>query len=472
MNFGFDNGPHIKDKAHTSKIMFHLFISLIPIILFAIYKNGILPYMGGYTNLYGALKPLLMIILGLSTSLLVELLYLKFALKIKEKLWQRLKESYAMFPGLFLVLALPINTPLWLIILGSLVATLIGKLLFGGFGFNIFNPALVGAIFVASSYGSVIGTYLNSMELDTLAGATPLTNLGSIDYVGTWSSIVEPFGHLRDFIFGFIPGSLGETSKILIFISFVYLAITKVIKWIIPVSYIAIVFIMTSIIGYMNNMDIWYAFFNIFSGGLMFGAVFMATDPVTSPTTRIGQVLFGLGLGILTVIFRYLTPYPEGVLTSILTMNMLVYIIDRIGAKAKFKSQYRYIPICVLLIIIASLSLYIGNSLKKTTEEDDKYKIVDVRESDNQTIYDVTQKGFHGLIKATITIANDKIVLVSVTSQSETYWTQMSNDNYLNKLITDQANLDNVDAYSGATITSNALKDMIKKTLKAYEDRQ
>lgn len=474
MKFGFDNGPHLKDIDSTNKIMRRLSVVLVTIMLFAIYKNGILPFAQGYTNFYGAIKPIIMLILGVLTSIATELLYFRFILKKEGKdLTQQFKESSAMFPGIFLVLCLPINTPLWVVILGAFVATFIGKLLFGGFGYNIFNPALVGVIFVITSYGALItshGGYLNPLELDTIAGATPLSNASMLGHIGTWSQLIEPYGNLWDFFLGFIPGSLGETSKLIIILGFLYLTFTKVIKWIIPVCYVGVVFIMTAIVGYMNDLTLLYALFNILSGGLIFGAVLMATDPVTSPTTHTGQILYGLGLGLLTVLFRYLTPYPEGVLTAILTMNMLVFIIDKIGAKSIFKKAYSYISISLLGVIILGLSIYIGNDVKKETEPvDTKFKIIEVKKSGSKTICDVTQVGFHGLIKATITIDNNNIIDINITSQEESYWSEVEANGYLDKLISNQDNLDKVDTISGATITSNALKSMIKKTLANYE---
>lgn len=475
MNFGFDKGPHLKDKDHTSKIMSRLLLSLTPIIIFAVYKNGVLPYIEGYTGLFGMLRPLIMILLGGLTSIVVEIIYYRFLLKNKDNFINKVKTSYALFPGLFLALTLPINTPIWLVILGSAVATFIGKLLFGGLGHNIFNPALVGSLFVIASYGALISTsggYLNPMEIDTLAGATPLTNLSNNNYITTLSELIKPYGSLKDFFFGFIPGSLGETSKILILLSFLFLTITKVVKWIIPVSYILVVFVMTYIIGTINNMDILYPLFHILSGGLLFGAVFMATDPITSPTTKIGQIIFGLGLGLLTVIFRFLTPYPEGVLTSILTMNMLVMIIDRIGAKAKFKRNYRKLPITILLILIITLSVYIGYSLKKEpNNQDDRFSIIDVQAIDNEVTYEVTQKGFKGLIKAKVTIEDDVIVNIDIISQSESYWIEIENTDYISKLITNQDTLKDVDAIGGVTISSNALKSMVENVLIDYEAR-
>ena len=475
MEYGFDNGPHLKDRDNTSKIMFRLFLALLPIMLFSIYKNGIAPYIDGYTNLYGALKPLLMLIFGIGTSIITEIIYFRFILKKKGDITKNLRESYAIFPGLFFVLTIPLNTPLWIIIIGAFVATFIGKLLFGGLGYNIFNPALVGSIFVIACYGALIGSkggYLNAMELDTIAGATPLSSLGNINYVGSFSQIVSPFGNFFDFLFGFIPGSFGETSKLLIILAFVFLVITKVIKWIIPVTYIFVVFIMTYIIGGINDMGVWYPLFNIMSGGLLFGAVFMATDPVTSPTTKMGQVLFGLCLGMLTVVFRFLTPYPEGVLTAILTMNMLVIILDRIGAKSRFVNTYRFIPISIIILLIVSLSIYIGNDIKPSLNlVDERFNIIDVKKSGNEIVYEVTQKGFKGLIESEITIRSGNIISIDVTSQHETYWSEIENHGYIDKLVDNQDNLNNVDAVSGATISSNSLKNMVNKILEDYKDR-
>jgi uncharacterized protein with FMN-binding domain len=199
----------------------------------------------------------------------------------------------------------------------------------------------------------------------------------------------------------------------------------------------------------------------------------MATDPVTSPLTKTGQVLYGLGLGLLTVIFRFLTPYPEGVLTAILTMNMLVFVIDRIGARAKFKIQYKIVPIVIMLLMIVGLGFYIGNGIKpSTTPVDNKFKIINVKESGNQTIYTVSQKGFHGPIDATLTIENNKITSINITSQAETYWTEIENQNYLNTLISNQDKLSEVDTISGATVSSTALKSMVQKVLADYEVRK
>lgn len=474
MKFGYDSGPHIKSTDNTAKIMKRLLLALLPIIIFSIYKNGILPYMDGSTNILGAIKPLMMIIFAILTSVLTELIFIKFILKKKSNVIKELEKSFSIFPGLFLALVMPINSPLWIIILGAFIATFIGKLLFGGFGFNVFNPALVGVVFVFASYGSLIalnGGYLNPSEMDAIASATPLSNLANLNHVGSYSSIVSQYGNIWNYLFGFIPGALGETPKILIIISFIYLAITKTIKWIIPVIYVGVVFIMTYIIGSIMGFDIWYPLVQILSGGLLFGAVFMATDPVTSPTSRTGQILFGLCLGLLTVIFRFTTSFPEGVLTAILTMNMLVIIIDKIGAKASFNKKYLYIPLIIILGLILSTSIYIGKDLSTTSKVDNDYKILDVKKINDETIYNVTQKGFHGLIEAKITFDDTKIIKIDITKQNESLWNMLNDNNYLHNIIEEQSNLSNVDTVSGATITSNSIKSMIDKTVKDFGGR-
>lgn len=466
-------GPYMKSKNSTNKMMMRLVISLIPIVLFSIYKNGILPYYHHKTNLFGLYYPLLFILIPTFATTLFEGLYAKIFLKEKN-LKKYLINSYSFIPGLFLGLILPINTPISIVILGSLVASILGKMLFGGFGNNIFNPALIGRLFIISTYAIVItnsGGYLNSYEVDTISKATPLSNVATVTGIGSYETLVEPYGSLTDFFFGTIPGAVGETSALLCIIAFIYLTITKTIKWRIPVFYISTVFIMTLLIGSINGVGIWYPLFQIFSGGLMFGAVFMATDPVTSPTTKIGQIIYGLSLGILTVIFRYLTPYPEGVLTSILTMNMLVFIIDKIGLKAKMDYKKAILPLIFLAILIIELPISISTRYKVEDVGDPNFNIISSKEENNNVIYVVTQKGYVGDIKAQITINSSKITSLEILEQNESFYQKIVDANYINKLVNEQNNIDNVDTVSGATITSSAIKKMVINTLEDYGEK-
>lgn len=472
MKFLKENGPHIKSEDTTSKIMTRFLIALAPIVCFAIFKNSVLVYYYSEATIIEALHPVFMIISAIFTSFLSELLYFRLVLKknCRESLFE-INRSFTIIPGLLLALVLPPNVPIWLVIFGTFCANVLGKMLYGGFGQNIFNPALIGYLIIGASYSSLIGSSLNLYEIDTLAGATPLSNLASTGYYGTYENIVGSFGTLMNFFSGTIPGSLGETSKLLIIIAFIYLTITKTIKWRIPVAYISISFFMAIIIGHNIESGIWYSLFHILSGGLLFGAVFMATDPVTSPLTPIGQTFYGISLGILTIALRFLTPYPEGVMTSILFMNMLVPLFDKIGVYFKYNFRKIWIIVITFVLVTALLIFNISNNInysknkKPTSELDDKVTIVKVNTESDRTIYSVTSKAW-GVIKANVEVINGEIKSIVITdSSSETQWSEIEKNDYVNKVIANQNNIDNLDAVSGSTFSSNGIKNIVKKII-------
>lgn len=353
-------------KYGTDIVMRDFFIALLPLIIFAWVKNGLLPYLNvDNVSFWTMIKPLVFIFMGGFTSWLLEFVAYKFFLKEKDPL-KKVKNSFAPITGLILAMMLSVNTPIWVLIIGCFFATVIGKLLFGGFGYNIFNPALVGYLFISVAYYGVIsknGGYANPAEIEILAGATPMTNFAS-NPVASIDVLVGSYGSLWDFFLGTIPGSLAETSALLCVVSFIYLVIRKVINWRVPVIYVGTVFVLMYIIGAFNGyaLDLRYALFGILSGGLMFGAVFMATEPVTTPKNPNGKVIFALFLGVLTVLFRYNGNMPEGVATSIITMNLFTVIIDRISAKTRVESKPRkialtYSIIALMLIAISSYSV-------------------------------------------------------------------------------------------------------------------
>ena len=408
------------------------------------------------------------------TSFLTEMLYASLFLKVDAIKY--VKNSFSIFPGLFLGLIMPLNTPFSMLILGAFIATMIGKLLFGGFGNNIFNPALVGRLFIITAYAITFGKYIyhNSYELDTITSATPLTNASTIEGIGNYQTLIKPYGSLLNFFIGTIPGTVGETSALLCIIAFIYLTVTKTIKWRIPVFYILTVFIMSLIIGAFNDLERTYPLFQILSGGLMFGAVFMATDPVTSPTTFTGQVLYGISLGLLTITFRHLTPYPEGVLTSILTMNMLVFLIDKIGVKARFnmKSSIPYFVVLGCLILFVSIYIGISNRISSNIQSDPNYQIYS-KTIDHDTItYIVGEKGYSSVLKAKIVITNNKVSTYEILEQNDSYYQKINQSNYIETLIQNQNNLSEVDTVAGATFTSNGLKKMLINTLEDYKNNK
>lgn len=459
-------GPYIKSGNSTNKMMSRVIIALFPIILFSFYKNGILCYDG--ENIYTLFKPLIMIGFPCLCTFLFETVYLYF--KTDEKLIDIIRSNYSYMPGLFLGLILPINTPLPIILVGSLISVFIGKVLFGGFGQNIFNPALIGRLFIITMYALTInsmGGYLNSSELDAVTSATPLTNANLIEGIGTYNDLVMPYGGLKYFLLGFIPGCLGETPKLLILLAFIYLTVTKTIEWRIPVFYVGTVFISTFFIAYMNNTGIWYPIFEVLSGGLLFGAVFMATDPVTSPISKYGQVLYGICLGILTVTLRYLTNYPEAVLTSILTMNLLIPIIEDMSINSNFKKYKRILPILVLIIILGLVTYRVGNKFKESSV-DKNFEILEKETKGSLTKYVVTQVGYSSKLKIKIEIKDDEVISLEYLDYNDSFFSKVLDSNYNEVLIDNQDNLSDCDTVSGATISSTAVKKALINTLKDY----
>lgn len=470
--FKVKRGNHIKSNNSTKKMMYYVLYSLIPIIIFSFYKNGILPVIKNSANASYILKPLIIIIVPVVISILTEYIYYLIR-KDKKSFDYLFNDSFAILPGLFLGLIIPINTPIWLVIIGAILASL-SKMLFGGLGKNIFNPALVGGLIIiifSSSYIGKLGGYLNSYEVEAISGATPLANLSSVSYAGTYEEIVSPYGSLLSMFIGNIPGSIGETSTLLCIMAFVYLVINKVLKWRITVSYVLTAFLMFLIIGLTNNLGLWYPVFCLLSGSIIFGSVFMATDPVTSPITKHGQIIGGIFLGILTVSIRYLTSFPEGVLISILIFNLLTILINKFSMKYS-SNLYKILSIVIVVVIGLILTIVISKKVdyNPNSNIDENFKVTDVVNEGSNKVYYVTSRGYTGKtsIKSKITMNNNIVIKFEIVSSKESYHSMIENSNYIDEIVTNQNNLDNLDVVSGATYTSNYLKEIITK-IKEYD---
>ena len=214
--------------------------------------------------------------------------------------------------GLLLGMNLPANVPLWQCVVGSLFAIVVVKCLFGGIGCNLVNPAITARVFMLVAFGS-LATPAFPAVVDTVSGATPLSAEGTVSY------------SLTDLFLGLRGGAIGETCGAALLVGFVYLLLRRVITWHIPVSFVGCVYVLSF---FLEGMDALAALKLILSGGLLLGAVFMATDYVTSPATAAGKIVFGIGAGALTVLIRHWGVYPEGVSFAILLMNILNPYID------------------------------------------------------------------------------------------------------------------------------------------------
>lgn len=362
-------GPYLRradTSVRTERIMRDLWIALAPTILFAIYKNVIKVFIkGGYQSVGQALYPLIMLIVAPIYSTLLEMLCLwiihKDEIKSFKDLWNLEKTEFGAFPGLFMVLTAPAYTPMWIIIVGISVGEVVGKMLFGGFGQNIFNPGLVGRAFIAFTFSSHLGSaYLTPYEMgvEAYASSTPLTFITKLAPAEiTYEKVCGTYGGLFNFFLGTVPGSMAETSALAILIGGIYLCVRKVIDYRIPLVYIATVFVTTFFIGLKVDGGLWYPTYQILSGGLFLGAFFMATEPVTSPKTPMARVVYALFLGLLTILFRSIGNLPEGVATAIVTMNIFGLAINQYFLRLRINNKLtkKFIPGLVIMSALAVL---------------------------------------------------------------------------------------------------------------------
>ncbi len=312
------SSPHVHSPITTQTIMRDVLIALTPALLGSIYFFGF--------------RALTVTLVSVAACVFFEWLWNKL-LKRNDKTY----DLSACVTGMLLAFVCPVTIPYWTIVLGALFAIIVVKMLFGGLGRNFVNPALAGRAFMFSwpvlmsnwvkvGFENAAGLFSTA---DAVTAATPLASMHQ-------NYTIDPAaGSILDMFLGNVGGSLGETSALLLLIGFAYLLIRKVITIRIPLAYIGTVALLAFLFPMGNDRLTWMAA-QLFSGGLMLGAIFMATDYVTSPITKLGQVIFGIGCGVLTIVIRYFGGYNEGVSYAILIMNCLVVLLDRIGRPTKF----------------------------------------------------------------------------------------------------------------------------------------
>ena len=308
--------PHVHSDESTKKIMWRVNLALVPMLLCGIAFFG--------------LNALLISLVSVACCCLFQWLIEKFILKVPTTVC----DGSAVVTGLLLAFNVPATADMiWLVAIGALVAIGVGKMTFGGLGKNPFNPALVGRVFMLISFPVQMTTWPTvgkwfPMSLDTTTGATPLgifKESGLSDMPG-----------LMDAFLGHVGGSFGEVSAIAILIGAIYLLWRKVISWHIPVAFIGTAFIFSGILWLVNPEQFLNPVMTIFTGGIMLGACFMATDMVTSPMSKTAQLIFGFGCGLLTIIIRNWGAYPEGVSFAILLMNSITPLLNRWCKPARF----------------------------------------------------------------------------------------------------------------------------------------
>jgi len=310
LNLTGSSSPHIRTKVGAGHIMGEVIIALLPALCFAIYNFG-----------WRALANTLVSMLG---CVFFEWLYRKLLKKSNTVF-----DFSAALTGMLIAYVSPVTVPYWILLAGDFFAIVVVKQLFGGVGKNFLNPALAARAFMLS-WASEMSTWVAPGSRTPLSGAvdavtypTPMAYLHENNLEGLQAAYDLP-----DMLVGFIGGSLGEVSALLLLLGGAWLIFRRIITWHIPVSYIGTVALLTFLFPRGNDPLTWMLY-NVLGGGLLLGAFFMATDYVTSPVSHTGHVIFGIGCGLITVFIRYFGGYSEGVCYSILVMNLTVWLIDK-----------------------------------------------------------------------------------------------------------------------------------------------
>ncbi len=313
--YTISGSPHVHSTENTRKIMYRVLLALVPALLVAIY------YIGWYA--------LRLAVISVGACMLTEWLIQKFLIKGP----LTINDGSAALTGLLLAFNVPANLPIWMVIVGSVVAIGIGKMAFGGLGKNPFNPALVGRVFMLVSFPTAMTTWPQAQPIfekgffaDAVTGPTPLgilkeSGVGSLAETGDMQFI--------DMVLGNRGGAFGEVCAIALLLGAIYLLARRVIEFVTPLTILLTVFVFTGICHLISPANFIAPWYHIVYGGLILGAFFMATDMVTSPMTIRGKILFGFGIGVITVVIRLWGAYPEGVSFAILIMNALTPLINK-----------------------------------------------------------------------------------------------------------------------------------------------
>ncbi len=311
--------PHIHSGDSVNKIMYRVILALVPALIWSVFVFG-----------FDALRVTL---IAVAACVTIEFLIQKYILKNVPTI----TDGSAIVTGILLAFNVPSSLPWWIIIIGAIVAIGIGKMTFGGLGNNPFNPALVGRVFLLISFPVQMTSWPALHAVDATTAATPLALLK--EGIKSGQPVSELMGKLPanlDLFYGNIPGSLGEISAILLLIGLGYMLWKKIVTWHIPFGVLGTIFIFQGILWRVNPDLYIEPVFHLLTGGAMLGAIFMATDMVTSPMTPKGQLIFAVGIGVITVLIRNFGAYPEGISFAILIMNALTPLINTLVKPKRF----------------------------------------------------------------------------------------------------------------------------------------
>jgi len=317
--------PHAYTGESVPKLMYGVILSLLPALAVSVFYFGI--------------GMIIVTSVSIASCILFEYLIQKYMMKVKPTHL----DGSALLTGLLLAFCLPSNIPFWMVMIGALAAVGIGKMTFGGLGNNIFNPALVGRVFLFISFPVAMTAWPEAGQwmqyTDAVTGATPLGMMKEGLANRTVGEIMPEVPSMVNLFLGRMMGSAGEVSAFALLLGMIYMMYRKIISWHIPLSILGTVFIFTGILWLVNPDRFADPLFHLLTGGLMLGAIYMATDYVTSPMTSKGMIIYGVGIGIVTVLIRIFGAYPEGVQFAILIFNGFTPLINKFVKPKRFGKE-------------------------------------------------------------------------------------------------------------------------------------
>lgn len=304
--------PHIHSRDSIEKNMYGVVIALLPALLASVYFFG--------------WNALLLTVVSVLACVLVEYLIASYLLKIP---YLTITDGSAVITGVLLALNVPSNLPVWIIIIGAIAAIAIGKMSFGGLGNNVFNPAILGRVFLLISFPAQMTTWPTpqTLNIDAETGATPLAIMKGVLHNASGVSL-DNLPSQMDLLWGQIGGSLGEVSAIALLAGLVFMLIRRIITWHIPISILLTMFVFGEIMHQISPDLYASGVVHVLTGGALLGAIFMATDYVTSPMSNGGMILYGVCIGLITMLIRLWGAYPEGMSFAILVMNAFTPLIN------------------------------------------------------------------------------------------------------------------------------------------------
>ena len=411
MKFSLAKGPFLRSKRSTTGIMLELFA-----VLAVVWLVSVVSYSIRFNFLVG-LRAILVVLISLGTTLAIDVIValLKGKRKIKE-IGNAVLTSYSYVTAIIFALCLPVGVSYYAVIIGSIVATLLGKYLFGGFGYNIFNPAIIGRIFVGLAFGSslnygIVANETNSATYDFVTSSTVTSSIN-------WAEGAIPEGYdFKTILFGNYNGAMGETFTILLVVAAIYLIIRGIISYRLMLSYLLTITGISFALGLFYGVDnvLSYTLLQLATGGIMFASVFMITDPVTSPKSMNGKIIFGIGAAALTMFIRINSDYPEGVMFSVALMNMLNPLIDSC-IKGTTVNKVASKWAVVAAFFVGAIGMNVGYSALYPLEKEEKnpwlkdYTVEKLSDSE----YTVSSDGFKGTLKFKVTVNASTETIVAV----------------------------------------------------------